>query len=1006
MTFFTFLLQRRLTAPAALGALLGTLIFSPQGAFAETTADVVNCFDYYRFGSVQVDIQAQSPTVVTGVPMVFTGTIANTNEYPIVDGAVSVKIFRVDPLAEKNTAGPEVVAAFTVKKDMALPAHGEAPLEFTWDVPSYAVSGDYRLATYFTVADKFNLLGLTFTDDVVGNIADFSILGEQTGGVNFEKATVTINDNPYHFAAYPPQVEHEQAVSIQASLINSTEQSQTVPVTWRLYAWDAQRAENIVTSEEQLVTVAPKSSSPSTFIASDTAHPVYYAVATARYQDTASILGVRFVRRGVAQTRLNFPSLTDFPLRAGQETSIFSCLHGMGPDDVVPGGKLVLSLTDSNGGVFHTATYEGDVTGAMMGVRDTFVPDQDYRHLTLQAKLYQDSHLIDDVSMNYDCTTLSPEDCPPEPGAVGAATPDNTSPSRAWQIGLGILSLAVVVGFLAYARTKRRSIGVLALIAFSSIFLASPVDAKSTQLSQTISGQLAEAPSLGGLRGQRFGLIDPTVTITYLADILNLDTNTILSDNATIPVGTHLLLRFKPHVYEHITWFGTGYAFDTPYGDWVAEAKAPTPVLPGDHPMRPRNTCNPKDFLQRLIEFSNGSFDAYVPLAVNPPVKTLTDLSHLDCGTLSPEGHMLCTVTSPGTVTAKFNFAPTYGTFYYRLLERLAGAAACYGGNAPLYKEDTPFTLRVPATSIPFTFTAQGAETTRRPPATPVIAGPTTGLINDTQAFTVTGTDPDGAQLQYGLDWTGDGVVDQWLPGPPQLVTSGTPQPFTRIWSVVGPKTFRAKARNTFGLESGWATHTITLSEAVATPTPTPTPSPTVSATPVPVADIMSWCNPHKQTVYAGLVASFDSPAATAFEWLAPGGTPTTGASSTRFSTRYQNPGLYTVSVQPPYYYDVTGDGFITEADADGVSSNLGSTGAPGSGSLWQNQVNRFDVNTDGTVSPQDRVIIVNYLNSQGASQLPSLQCMVEVVPVLPTPSVSPTPSGGPFNPGPIRETE
>src|SRR3989338_69173 len=130
----------------------------------------VNCFDYYTFGSVQVNVTANVTSAVSGIPVTFSGTISNNNPYPIVDGALFVKIFRfTDDASEQNVNGPDVVDQFFVREGIALPPHSEFPIAFSWDIPSYAMTGEYRLATFFPTAKNFNLLGLFFSDDVVGN---------------------------------------------------------------------------------------------------------------------------------------------------------------------------------------------------------------------------------------------------------------------------------------------------------------------------------------------------------------------------------------------------------------------------------------------------------------------------------------------------------------------------------------------------------------------------------------------------------------------------------------------------------------------------------------------------------------------------------------------------------------------------------------------------------------------------------------------------------------------
>ena len=145
---------------------------------AATPVGTVNCFDYYHFGSVQVDVTPSVASAVSGVPITFTGKIKNANPYPIVDGSVYVKIFRERGDGSKDSNGPDVVDQFYAMDGLTIPANGQLPASITWNIPAYAELGQYRIATFFTVSHKFNLLGLPFTDDVVGNTADFKVSGE------------------------------------------------------------------------------------------------------------------------------------------------------------------------------------------------------------------------------------------------------------------------------------------------------------------------------------------------------------------------------------------------------------------------------------------------------------------------------------------------------------------------------------------------------------------------------------------------------------------------------------------------------------------------------------------------------------------------------------------------------------------------------------------------------------------------------------------------------------
>lgn len=139
--------------------------------------------------------------------------------------------------------------------------------------------------------------------------------------------------------------------------------------------------------------------------------PVYYLVASLNFNDSKSIENIRFVRNGVDKARINFPSITDFPLQKGKETSVFSCFHNSGSLPVLQNGKLELNLYDRAGNIIHSAKYEGMITSSMMGYVDKFVPESNYDYLYLEAKLFQNDKQIDQAKITYDCQKINPLHC-------------------------------------------------------------------------------------------------------------------------------------------------------------------------------------------------------------------------------------------------------------------------------------------------------------------------------------------------------------------------------------------------------------------------------------------------------------------------------------------------------------------------------------------------------------------------------------------------------------------
>ncbi len=420
----------------------------PSAAVASPPANTVSCFDYYTFGSVQAQLSAPVTSTVSGTNITFSGNLKNANPYPIVDGALYVKIFKNRGTTNDGN-GPDVVDQFLVKGDIVIPAKSSVPISFQWRVPSYAMSGDYQLATFFTTSRKFNLLGLSFTDDVVGNTVPFKVSGESTGGVKFDKSSVTFNDESYHFAAYPPREPATGPVTLKAKVRNTTASAQKATIAWQVYQWDAQLRENAVQEETRQVTIPANSSSDVSIIVQDTKYPVYLVVGTLKWQDTQSVIGARFVRDGVDRTRINFPGVMSFPLMAGEENTLFSCLHNSGSSASVPNGKLVLTLSDASGNPIKEYTYTGDVTGAMMGVAEKFTPDKTYDYFVLDARLYSGDQFIDEAHLVYDCQKIDPTKCQP---ASSQAMSANLFSSTTNLAVIALLILVLIIAIMVYRR--------------------------------------------------------------------------------------------------------------------------------------------------------------------------------------------------------------------------------------------------------------------------------------------------------------------------------------------------------------------------------------------------------------------------------------------------------------------------------------------------------------------------------------------------------------------------
>lgn len=880
--------------------------FSTLPFVVKAEAKPATCFDYYTFGSVEAKLSSDLLSATPGSVISVSGTLINHNSYPIVDGGLRIKVFRTSGTGEKDPNGINVVDEFDVLSGIDLPANGTKDFSFEWQVPQYALSGSYQFATFFASSKKFNLLGLSFTDDVVGNTLDFSVTSGETSTVQFDRKTASYNGgNEYTFASYAPRIGKSDPFVFSIKANNTTGADKQVPVTWKLYSWDSLSDANLISTKNDIVMVKANQPTILTYSMTNNDHAVYYLVGEIRYGDTRSIIGVRFVRDGIDQTRINFPAVTSFPLVGGENAEVFSCFHGAGTAPVVTDGNIVLTLRDMYGKIIHTSSYKTDVTGEMMGVVDDFTPSETYTKFSLSAELYNKGVLSDSVTRVYDCQTIDPKLCSSK--VAGSSAGKSTTEFRGI-VGLVIGLIGMIVLALVVRKKKTGSAALVVLALFASLSLiprpAHAADAlwTTTNIPRLFSTwQYQYASSTFGQRA-----LDTTnsskfsVTIKYHANIVNANTGTVIADGATIPVGTPIKLVFTPFDSKDIYWFATGFSGDSPYGDWVTNAAAPSgscldkdfvsdsaTVCTDDQlntsvnnafqssgssgtlqacagltgtmktaclnavgninngaPRKAQGFNYTKSLLGTILEYVTGAKDVYAqstlttiynpykiyaPLSVNPPTRSITGTTDLGCSSLKSDGTMACTPKKAGTYSVTFNFAATYGKFYYATKTK-DGTNICSVSpdalrtgtsqlNTPCGQvgtvDDNDYVLDIPAQKIKISFTVATPDSA--PSIT--IGGPTTGYSNTAYSFDFTGTDPEKGALYYNVDWDNNGVSDERIPAS-GTVTSGTKKSSSHTWTSTGTKTFKALAKDANGNSSDWKSYSIALTAVPVDQTP------------------------------------------------------------------------------------------------------------------------------------------------------------------------------------------
>jgi len=644
-----------------------------QSASSQNNVSGNSCFDYYSFGSIKTEIISSTGNISAGSDLNLTFNLKNENPYPVINGALYVKIMRDRPEGQTINA-PAIVDQFFVKEGITMDANATTTFDYSWNIPGFSISGNYKIASYFVTDYKYNLSGLSFTDDVVGSYYDFKVNSERATNVEFDKDSVKINGDDYRFAAFPPQFEKNEFVEITADIVNETEYDEIVEYKWTTYAWDALKKENIVSEEITTVFVGTGERETVSYGIPETDRSVYLAVGESYYKGTKSIVGVRFVRQNVDNARINFPSLNSFPIITGQENTLFSCFHHSGTLQTIPPHTMQLTLTDIDGNLIDEQKYFGPVTGDMMLTKKEFIPEKSYGYVILNAELLdRTGNIIDSSEIIYDCSVINPDNCPTD------------SDSGVWiWISIGILLLIIVaVGIYFKIKDKKYEpqdyvkpvgLSIFFLFVLSASFLMTPekVDAKNITISTTTNETLyynwnrwAISPGNSYYNfGYTEGLKSTSVSVTLGAKVINFETGEEVLDGASVPVGTKLLFERRPLQREDISWFGTGYSQDSPYGYWEYDEEGKrevrsesgdgsgnfitdNPAYPGfnsnysNYRYEPSDlpVCDPDTFTNTASApglndtytatstLENVSFDVYIPLIFESPYIALSQFS-------------------------------------------------------------------------------------------------------------------------------------------------------------------------------------------------------------------------------------------------------------------------------------------------------------------------------------------------------------------------------------------
>lgn len=284
------------------------------------------CLDVYRLGSVHFGFkdEAGGRTFTPGQTVTITGSVTNTNAYPMPEGRITARILRQDAQVAADNWHP-VVAELEVPGIFNLPAGATQNFTMNWNVPARAPEGIYRAEFNFLAGGRYSISGLAFVANFTGASRTFMVQGASNpAAVSFDRGSVRLNGEAYALRSVPPTFQPGQQMSITASLEAGGSAPVPITLTSELHEWsDSDREGAVVaTTSEETITPGQALEVPFTWQALP---GVYELVLKATPKNPAilpSMLKVRFPVEGNTP-RIIYSGVTGF---AGSSAEVTTCV--------------------------------------------------------------------------------------------------------------------------------------------------------------------------------------------------------------------------------------------------------------------------------------------------------------------------------------------------------------------------------------------------------------------------------------------------------------------------------------------------------------------------------------------------------------------------------------------------------------------------------------------------------------------------------------------------------
>lgn len=307
--------------------------------------DIETCFKYYDYAKVKVNLNPDKSKYSPNRIVNLSGTIVNSNTFPITDVVLYAHIKRVNQDTQSFlNNGNYLIDRITLKKDINLMPNETKHIKTQILVKKNYPNGSYIVQYYIFSKQGFHYSGRPFLEEDTAGNSFFSIINSQDPDIYFDLANFKVNgkaQNIIEFSNSSNETSYNFEVPIIDKRANKTDLDVKITFFYFEDAFDdlIQKTENIKIKANNPI-LKTKLSLTSTVSGA-------YVLLAEINSPVKSVLKYRFIKNGsiASYLRMNDLGITDFP--ALKTSRAYVCFHSPANSNA-PNTKIELITYDKN----------------------------------------------------------------------------------------------------------------------------------------------------------------------------------------------------------------------------------------------------------------------------------------------------------------------------------------------------------------------------------------------------------------------------------------------------------------------------------------------------------------------------------------------------------------------------------------------------------------------------------------------------------------------------------